>query len=109
MAARPAPAAHPGGSMRVYVAAGFCAAYVLMLGPSPAGAQRLAPAFSARDLTALPTTGWITNGGNVYNQRYSPLTAINKSNVAGLKPKWRIGLRGSGTDSKYSGQAQPLV
>ena len=26
-----------------------------------------------KQLTALPTAGWITNGGNVYNQRYSPL------------------------------------
>jgi hypothetical protein len=28
-----------------------------------------APAFSAKDLTALPTDRWITNGGNIYNQR----------------------------------------
>ena len=53
--------------------------------------------------------GWITNGGNVYNQRYSPLARINKDNVATLKPAWRTHLNGSGTDSKYSGQAQPLV
>ena len=29
--------------------------------------------FSAAALTAPPTTGWPTNGGNLYNQRYSPL------------------------------------
>jgi hypothetical protein len=31
------------------------------------------PAFDARQLTALPTSSWITNGGNLFNQRYSPL------------------------------------
>jgi len=70
---------------------------------------KAAPAFTATQLTAAPTDAWITNGGNIYNQRYSPLTRINRENVAGLAPKWRIGLNGSGTASKYSGQAQPLV
>ena len=28
-----------------------------------------APAFSAKQLTDLPTANWVTNGGNVYNQR----------------------------------------
>ena len=69
----------------------------------------VAPAFSAKDLTAWPTDRWITNGGNIYNQRYSPLTAINRANVAQLKPKWRTSLNGSGTASKYSAQAQPIV
>jgi alcohol dehydrogenase (cytochrome c) len=73
------------------------------------GAPKASPAFSAKQLTALPSDGWITNGGNIYNQRYSPLDAIDRSNVATLKPAWRVSLDGSGTDSKYSGQAQPLV
>ncbi len=68
-----------------------------------------APAFSAEALTAWPTDGWITNGGNVFNQRFSPLEAINRDNVADLAPVWRTSLNGSGTDSKYSGQAQPIV
>ena len=83
-----------------------------MLANLHADAQRapaLAPAFSAKELTASPTDSWITNGGNVYNQRYSPLTRINRDNVAQLKPQWRTHLNGSGTESKYSGQAQPLV
>ncbi len=62
-----------------------------------------------QQLTAPPRDGWITNGGNLYNQRYSPLARINKANVATLKPAWRTHLNGSGTDSKYSGQAQPIV
>ena len=55
--------------------------------PAP---PRPAPAFSAKQLSANRRDGWITNGGNVFNQRYSPLTQINRDNVASLKPKWRI-------------------
>jgi len=64
---------------------------------------------SAAKLTALPTTSWPTNGGNLYNQRYSPLKAINGANVAKLKGVWRTRLRGSGTAPQYSGFAQPIV
>jgi alcohol dehydrogenase (cytochrome c) len=67
------------------------------------------PKFTAEQLVAPPTDGWITNGGNVLNQRYSPLTQINRDTIARLRPVWRTHLNGSGTDSKYSGQAQPLV
>ncbi len=35
-----------------------------------------APAFNAKQLTELPQQNWITNGGNVFNQRYSPLTLL---------------------------------
>jgi quinohemoprotein ethanol dehydrogenase len=67
-----------------------------------------APAFAPRDLTALPTSGWPTNGGDLYNRRYSPLDQINRDNVATLKAVWRTRL-GSGLDLKYSGEAQPIV
>ena len=77
--------------------------------PAQPPAAGRAPAFSAEALTAWPTDGWITNGGNVFNQRFSPLEAINRDNVADLAPVWRTSLNGSGTDSKYSGQAQPIV
>ena len=65
--------------------------------------------FSAATLTAPPATAWPTNGGNLYNQRYSPLTAINRANVAQLKGVWRTHLRGSGTAPQYSGEGQPIV
>jgi len=65
--------------------------------------------FSAGTLTAPPSTSWPTNGGNLYNQRYSPLTAVNRNNVALLKGVWRARLRGSGTQPQYSGFAQPIV
>ena len=68
-----------------------------------------APAFSAERLVSLPRQDWITNGGNVYNQRYSPLDQINRDNVSQLKGVVRTRLNGSGVDNKYSGEAQPLV
>ena len=82
----------------------------------PAGGDReggelrvpLAPAFSARQLTALPEENWVTNGGTLFNQRYSPLSQISRSNVAGLKGVWEIHLK-SAMERKYRGEAQPLV
>ena len=55
-----------------------------------------APAFTPKELMTLPHGNWITNGGTIYNQRYSPLTQISKDNVAGLKAEWHISLGGSG-------------
>ena len=69
---------------------------------------REAPAFSARDLLTPPHEAWITNGGTLYNQRYSPLTLLNRSNVAGLKALWRTGM-GSGAEPGDAGEAQILV
>lgn len=57
----------------------------------------------------FPTTGWPTNGGDLYNRRYSPLSQINRDNVSQLKAVWRTRLGGSGLDLKYSGEAQPIV
>jgi quinohemoprotein ethanol dehydrogenase len=67
----------------------------------------VAPAFKARDLTAAPRTDWVTNGGNVLNQRYSPLTQLNRDNVKDLKALWRTSM-GSGANPSNSGQAQIL-
>ena len=67
-----------------------------------------APAFTAAQLTAPPTSDWITNGGNIFNQRYSPLTQINRDNIKDLKAEWRTHLNGSGMGAQHSGQAQPL-
>jgi quinohemoprotein ethanol dehydrogenase len=69
----------------------------------------LAQGRQTQDLTAFPTTGWLTNGGDLYNRRYSPLTQITRDNVAQLKAVWRTRLDGSGTGVKYSGEAQPIV
>jgi alcohol dehydrogenase (cytochrome c) len=75
-----------------------------------AGAQAQdADAFSAAALRELPAGSWRTNGGNLYNQRYSPLTQLDRDNAAELKGVWHTHLRGSGIGPQYSGEAQPLV
>lgn len=66
-----------------------------------------APAFTAEQLTALPTANWITNGGNTLNQRYSPLTQINRFNVKEMKAVWKTEM-GSGAELKNGGQTQIL-
>ena len=68
-----------------------------------------APAFSATDLAALPTDGWLMNGGNLFNQRYSPLTQIDRGNVSELQADWRTHLDASGAGARYSGEAEPIV
>jgi len=67
-----------------------------------------APAFSAAELVRLPARNWVTNGGNIYNQRYSTLSQINRDNVGNVKAVWRVALNGSGVGPGYSQQAQAL-
>jgi quinohemoprotein ethanol dehydrogenase len=52
---------------------------------------------------------WVTNGGNLTNQRYSMLKQIDTSNVKQLKGAWMTRLKGSGLGGKYSFEATPLV
>jgi alcohol dehydrogenase (cytochrome c) len=72
------------------------------------GGPELAPAFSAEELAAEPTDAWLTNGGTLSNQRYSPLDEIDASNVGDLKGVWMTDLE-SGTAAKYSAEGQPIV
>jgi quinohemoprotein ethanol dehydrogenase len=68
-----------------------------------------APAFTSSTLNQLPTTNWITNGGSIANQRYSPLTQIDTSNVSQLKGVWMKQLDTVSTSAKYSQEGQPVV
>jgi quinohemoprotein ethanol dehydrogenase len=52
---------------------------------------------------------WVTNGGNLTNQRYSTLKQIDTTNVKQLKGAWMTRLKGSGFGGKYSFEASPLV
>ncbi|MBV8090236.1 MAG: hypothetical protein JO139_11805 [Alphaproteobacteria bacterium] len=52
---------------------------------------------------------WVTNGGNLTNQRYSKLKQIDTSSVKQLKGAWMTRLKGSGFGGKYSAEATPLV
>jgi quinohemoprotein ethanol dehydrogenase len=94
--------ATPGHTKTVTVSAG---------GTSPSSGEESAkaPNFSAGDLSALPTDNWPTVGGNLRNERYSPLTQIDTSNVSQLKGVWRTHLNGSGVAAKYSAESQPVV
>jgi alcohol dehydrogenase (cytochrome c) len=52
---------------------------------------------------------WVTNGGNLTNDRYSTLKQIDTTNVGKLKGAWMTRLKGSGVGGKYSLEASPLV
>jgi alcohol dehydrogenase (cytochrome c) len=67
-----------------------------------------APAFTPEQLLERPGGDWITNGGNIFNQRYSTLTEINRDTIANLKGVWKTSLNGSGAGPGYSGEAQAL-
>ena len=43
---------------------------------------------------------WVTNGGNMTNQRYSTLEQIGTTNVKQLKGAWMTRLKGSGFGGK---------
>ncbi len=91
---------------------GGCALLVILVvgSGSAVGAEPIAraPAFGTAELVKLPAANWITNGGNVYNQRYSTLTQIDRGNVGQVKAVWRVSLNGSGLGQGYSQQAQAL-
>jgi alcohol dehydrogenase (cytochrome c) len=91
-------------SARFIAAAG---AILLWAGLAANGASVVPSERGKADWTAPPSASWPTNGGDWANRRYSPLSQINRQNVAGLKAVWRKHL-GSGDGDKYSGEAQPL-
>ena len=92
--------------IRPGLALGVLAFSVLLV--NAALAQRNS-AFTAKALATPPRAGWPTNGGNLANQRYSPLESINRTNVGTLKGVWRTHLNGSGVAPQFSGEAQPIV
>src|SRR2546428_7277888 len=76
----------------------------LMVGPALAAdpdIDRLLRSPAAKD--------WVTNGGNLTNQRYSTLKQIDTTNVTQLKGAWMTRLKGSGFGGKYSFEGSPLV
>ncbi len=84
-------------------------ACALVVSAAVAPAAQPREEFSSQALSALPRAGWLTNGGNLANQRFSPLDAINRDNVGKLKGVWRTHLNGSGSGRSISGAAQPIV
>src|SRR5256886_6274451 len=52
---------------------------------------------------------WVTNGGNLTNQRYSTLKEIATNNVKQLKGAWMTRLKGSEIGGKNSLDGTPLA
>jgi quinohemoprotein ethanol dehydrogenase len=91
---------------RIYAMASLIAALLLSVG----GASVLASEPEIDKLLTSPVgKDWVTNGGNMTNERYSTLKQINVDNVKQLKGPWMARLNGSGIGGKYSAEATPLV
>src|SRR5499427_5746945 len=80
------------------------ALFVSVSAPSRAGDREI-----DRLLQSPVAKDWVTNGGNLTNQRYSTLKQIDTTNVGQLKGAWMTRLKGSGVGGKYSFEASPLV
>jgi len=73
----------------VVVVAVIAAAATVSIGQITSGAQiPLTPQFTAAQLNAYAGDNWLTNGGDLKNDRYSSLTQITPSNVTGLQQVW---------------------
>ncbi len=96
---------------RIGVAALLASAAMIGAAAHAAGpAAKAAPAAKAKSVAARPKTAapaipdgdWRTIGRDLGLTRYSPLTQINRSNVAQLKTAWSYPMKGFNT-------ASPLV
>ena len=72
-------------------------------------AARAADSVIDRLLQSPVASDWVTNGGNLTNQRYSTLKQIDTANVDQLKGAWMTRLKRSGFGVRYSAEATPLV
>jgi quinohemoprotein ethanol dehydrogenase len=72
------------------------------------GGIALAPAFSSDELNEEAGDNWITNGGNLTNDRFSSLDEINTENVAQLKGDWMTKIGQNATAAKFSAEGQAL-
>jgi quinohemoprotein ethanol dehydrogenase len=67
-----------------------------------------APAFTSEELNAEPADNWVTNGGNLTNDRFSTLSEINTENVKELKGDWMTKIGSNATSAKFSAEGQAL-
>jgi alcohol dehydrogenase (cytochrome c) len=91
----------------ILAACAVAAVWLLLVRESGDSWPATVPALSADELTTEPTDAWLTNGGTVYNQRFSPLDEIDASNVGRLRGVWMTDLD-SGKAAKYSAEGQPI-
>jgi quinohemoprotein ethanol dehydrogenase len=67
-----------------------------------------APAFTSEELEAEVGKNWLTNGGNLSNDRYSTLNEINTENVHELKGQFVTKIGKEATSAKFSAEGQAL-
>jgi quinohemoprotein ethanol dehydrogenase len=68
----------------------------------------MAPAFSADELNEEAGDNWVTNGGNLTNDRFSSLDEIDTENVKELKGDWVTKIGKEATAAKFSAEGQAL-
>ena len=68
----------------------------------------MAPEFTADELEAEVGKNWLTNGGNLSNDRYSTLNEINTENVHELKGDFVTKIGKEATSAKFSAEGQAL-
>jgi quinohemoprotein ethanol dehydrogenase len=96
------------GSALVALGAVAVVAVVLIAGGDDSEPAPVLGVGSSDPLVAPPTASWYTNGGSVYNQRYSPLEQINTDSVVNLQGEWQIDLESAADGGKYSAETQPV-
>jgi len=67
-----------------------------------------APEFTAEELNEEPAENWVTNGGNLTNDRFSTLSEVNTENVKELKGDWMTKIGEDATAAKFSAEGQAL-
>src|SRR6201996_4924990 len=67
-----------------------------------------APAFTSAELEAEVGKNWLTNGGNLSNDRFSSLNEINTENVHELKGDFVTKIGKEATAAKFSAEGQAL-
>jgi alcohol dehydrogenase (cytochrome c) len=68
----------------------------------------MAPEFTADELNEEAGDNWITNGGNLTNDRFSTLDEINTENVKELEGDWVTKIGKEATAAKFSAEGQAL-
>lgn len=76
--------------------------------PAASVAEETSSPLNTDSMSQPPMDSWPTNGGSFTNQRWSPLSQINRENVSQLKAEWRVHLNGSGLETRYSAEGTPL-
>src|ERR1700760_3422810 len=67
-----------------------------------------APEFTSEELYEPAGANWVTNGGDLTNDRFSTLSEINTENVKELRGDWMTKIGSNATAAKFSAEGQAL-